>query len=97
MTEQEIEKNWKERGFSFGVGSIKIGDAVDRAVHEDRDELVIMASGKLEAIIDTETFYPEPGQEIIIPAKKNHSLKNIGNSESKIYFGYKKIDAQYKL
>jgi mannose-6-phosphate isomerase-like protein (cupin superfamily) len=90
MTEQEIEKSWAERGFSFGVGNIKVGDAVDRAIHEDQDELVIMASGKLEAIIDTDTFYPELGQEMFIPAKKKHSLKNIGDTESKIYFGYKK-------
>ncbi len=81
MTEQEIEKSWTERGFSFGVGNIKVGDAVDRAVHEDQDELVIMASGKLEAIIDTDIFYPELGQEMFIPAKKKHSLKNIGDTE----------------
>ncbi len=36
MTEQEIEKSWAERGFSFGVGNIKV-DAVDRAVHEDQN------------------------------------------------------------
>ena len=34
MDIDELEKDWKERGFSFGVGTIKAGDAVDEAFHD---------------------------------------------------------------
>ena len=92
MTEQELEINWKERGYSFDVGDIKVGDGVDRAVHDNKDELVVIVSGELEVTIDTNTFHPELGQEIFIPAKATHSLKNIGLVDSKICYGYKSID-----
>lgn len=54
MNIDELEKNWTGRGFSFGVGTIKSGDAVDEAVHDDKDELVFMEPGEYEFIIDRE-------------------------------------------
>ena len=41
MDINDLERNWADRGFSFGVGTIKSGDAVDEAVHDDKDELVV--------------------------------------------------------
>jgi len=40
MTESEYEKNWKGRGYSFGVGTIKLETGVDEAVHDEQDELL---------------------------------------------------------
>ena len=56
MDVEELEKNWTERGFSFGVGTIKAGDAVVEAFHKDKDELVLMESGEYEFSIDNESF-----------------------------------------
>lgn len=89
MTEKEFETNWAERGFSFGVGNIKLDEGVDDAVHDDQDELVVMVNGRLEFTIDKKVFIPESNTEILIPAKSRHSIKNIGTEESKIYYGYK--------
>ncbi len=61
MNLDELEKNWTDRGFSFGVGTIKSGDAVDEAVHDDKDELVLMAAGEYEFIIDNESFLQKGG------------------------------------
>ena len=61
MNLDELEKNWTDRGFSFGVGTIKSGDAVDEAVHDDKDELVLMAAGEYEFIIDNESFLKKGG------------------------------------
>ena len=89
MDMDELEKNWIERGFSFSVGTIKAGDAVDEAFHDDKDELVLMESGAYEFTIGNETFGQNGNVEVLIPAGSVHSIKNLGQSDSKIYFGYK--------
>lgn len=89
MTQEECKKNWKERGYSFGVGSVTLEKGVDEASHYDQDELVVVVNGKLEFIIDDNTFIAECGKEVFIPAKSIHSIKNIGTGDSKIYYGYK--------
>ena len=89
MNIAELEKNWRERGFSFGIGTIKAGDAVDKACHENQDELVLMERGEYEFSIDGKTFIQHGNIEVHIPAGALHSIKNIGTQEAKIYFGYK--------
>ncbi len=89
MSEKEFESNWAKRGFSFGVGSIKLNEGVNNAVHDDKDELVVMVNGRLEFTIGNKIFFPEKNTEILIPAKSRHSIKNIGTEESVIYYGYK--------
>ena len=89
MNTVEIEKDWIARGFSFGVGIIKSGDGVKEAVHDDKDELVSMETGKYEFILDNETFFQNGDIEVLIPAGVTHSIKNIGLNDSKIYYGYK--------
>ena len=89
MNIDDLEKKWTDRGFSFGVGTIKSGDAVDEATHDDKDELVLMESGEYEFIIGNESFFRKGGLEVLIPAGATHTIKNIGKNDSKIYFGYK--------
>jgi len=89
MIIEELERNWTERGFSFGVGTIKAGDAVDEAIHEDMDELVLMENGEYEFTIGNESFKQNGSVEVLIPAGSVHSIKNLGQRDSKIYFGYK--------
>ena len=89
MNVDELEKNWTDRGFSFGVGTIKSGDAVDEAVHDDKDEMVLMEAGEYEFIIGDESFLQKGGVEVLISAGSTHTIKNIGPNDSKIYYGYK--------
>ena len=89
MNIDELEKDWTERGFSFGIGTIKAGDGVDEAFHDDKDELVLMESGNYEFTIGDETFKQNGNVEVLIPAGSTHSIKNLGQEDSKIYFGYK--------
>ena len=89
MDIDELEKDWTERGFSFGIGTIKAGDAVDRAFHDDKDELVLMESGTYEFTIGDKTFMQNGDVEVLIPVGSTHSIKNLGQEDSKIYFGYK--------
>lgn len=92
MNKEELEKDWTDRSFSFGVGTIKAGDGINEAVHDDKDELVLMESGKYEFTIDNETFIQEGDTEVLIPAGSTHSIKNLGIKDSKIYYGYKPKD-----
>lgn len=89
MTQEEYEKNWKERGYSFGVGFVTLEQGVDEASHDDKDELVVVVNGKLEFVIDDNKFIAECDKEVFIPAKSIHSIKNIGTGDSKIFYGYK--------
>lgn len=93
MNIDEIEKDWLARGFSFAVGTIKAGDAVDEALHEDKDELVLMENGDYEFSIGDETFMQNGNIEVLIPAGSIHSIRNLGQNDSKIYFGYKAKDS----
>ena len=73
----------------FGVGTIKAGDAVDEAFHDDKDELVLLKRGEYEFVIGDETFRQNGNIEVFIPAGSVHSIKNQGGNDSKIYCGYK--------
>ena len=90
MNLKQLENDWIKRGFSFGMGTIKANDSVDDAVHDDKDELVFMESGKYEFIVGDKTFFQEGNIEVFIPAGTRHSIKNIGTEESTIYYGYTK-------
>jgi mannose-6-phosphate isomerase-like protein (cupin superfamily) len=89
MTIDELEADWTNRGFSFGVGTIKAHDGVNEATHDDKDELVFMESGEYEFTIGDKTFTQEGNSVVLIPAGTTHSIKNLGAKNSKIYYGYK--------
>lgn len=92
MNIEDLEKSWIERGFSFGVGTIKAGDGIKEAVHDKQDELVFMEKGRYEFVVDKNSFIQEGGEEVLIPAGTTHSIKNLSGRDSKIYYGYKQID-----
>ncbi len=89
MNTNELEKNWTDRGFSFGIGTLKAGDGIIQAAHDDKDEVVLLESGKYELTIGNKTFIQEGNSEVLIPAGTSHSIKNLGTEDSKIYYGYK--------
>ncbi|NRB41306.1 MAG: hypothetical protein HRU20_23010 [Pseudomonadales bacterium] len=92
MNLEKLEQDWIKRGFSFGVGNIKVNDGVDAAVHNDKDEVVMMESGQFEFILDEETSIQDGNIEVFIPAGTQHSIKNIGINDAKIYYGYRAIN-----
>lgn len=89
MSIDGLEESWAKRGFSFSIGTIKANDAIDKAFHDDKDELVFMESGQYEFTLGDKTFIQEGNEEVLIPAGTTHSIKNLGAKDSKIYYGYK--------
>jgi len=91
MTQTAFEQNWHKRGFSFHVGNIKLEEEVLDAMHEDQDELFVNVNGHLEVTMAGKTFQLECMQELFIPAKSKHTIKNIGTSDCQIYYGYQQV------
>lgn len=93
MNLDKLEQDWKSRGFTFGVGTIKAGEGVEKAVHDDKDEVVVMERGNYEFVLSDEVWFQEGEVEVYIPAGAEHSIKNIGITDAKIYYGYKSVDS----
>ena len=46
--------------------------------------------GEIELSFSGQTFRPGLGEEILIPAGVRHAVKNVGQTTSRWYYGYKK-------
>ena len=84
-----IENQWHFRGFSCGVWVDAPGQVWKDYIH-DVDELFMVIAGNVELEIGKQVFNPPIGEEILIPAKVYHSVRNVGNTESRWLYGYKK-------
>nr|WP_255771410.1 cupin domain-containing protein [Microbulbifer guangxiensis] len=65
------------------------GQCWEGFVH-DVDELLVPAEGVLEIEIDGDIMRPEIGQELLIPAGAVHSVRNLGGTTARWYYGYRK-------
>jgi quercetin dioxygenase-like cupin family protein len=77
-----VEKNWRERGFSCGLWVDPPGQIWADYVHAT-DELVMVVEGDVEFEIDGRAHRPSPSEEIFIPARARHTVRNLGRGESR--------------
>jgi len=84
----DIEKDWKKRGFSLGVWTDAPGQIWEDYVH-DTDELFMVVEGKVELEMHGKKWCPESFEEIMIPARMHHSVRNVGGTTSRWLYGYK--------
>ncbi len=89
MTSDRIENAWKERGFSFGIWTDPPGQTWENYVHET-DELLLLVEGEIEVEMQGKKIHPKPGEEIFIPAKVVHCVRNIGKTENRWFYGYRR-------
>ncbi len=87
MNLKKIEKDWKARGFSFGVWTDPPGQVWEDYVH-DTDELFMVVEGKVELEMQGKKFCPAVGEEVLIPANVTHSVRNLGGTQSRWLYGY---------
>jgi quercetin dioxygenase-like cupin family protein len=87
--EENVEKDWSQRGFSCGLWTDAAGQRWENFVHST-DELVMVIDGNVEFEIDGKTYHPQPGEELSIPAGVVHSVRNIGRSTSHWWYGYRR-------
>jgi quercetin dioxygenase-like cupin family protein len=89
MDVAKVKNDWQNKGFSCGIWTDPPGQVWSNFVH-DEDELVMLKEGKIELSFSGQTFRPGLGEEILIPAGVRHTLKNVAQTTSRWYYGYKK-------
>jgi len=89
MNLAQIEKDWKSRGFSFGIWEDPAGQRWEGYVH-DVDELFMVVEGDVELEMKGQKLRPTPGEEILIPASVTHSVRTSPAAGSRWLYGYKR-------
>ena len=87
-SQQAVATDWLARGFSCDLWVDPPGQCWEDFVHPV-DELLQLMEGRIEVEIAGQVFRPEPGEELLIPAGTNHSVRNIGAATSRWLYGYK--------
>lgn len=83
-----IEQEWRHRGFSCGLWVDPPGQVWEDYVHST-DELLMVLEGELELEMQARTFRPAAGEEVLIPARVTHSVRNVGGTTARWLYGYK--------
>ncbi len=89
MNSEQIKKDWNSRGYSFGIFKDPHGQFWADFVHRT-DELVVLVEGEIEIEIEGESQQPPIGEEVFIPAKAMHTVRNVGQTNNVWYYGYKR-------
>ena len=88
VDQNKIAQEWHKKGFSCATFQDPPGQRWEDYTHEV-DELFLVLEGNVEIEIAGKKLCPQPGEEILIPAKSLHSVRNIGNMTSRWLYGYK--------
>jgi len=86
---EELAKEWGVQGYSCGLWIDPPGQQWVDFLH-DTEEMVLVAQGRLRLEIEDESTELGPGDEVMIPARANHSVFNIGETEARWYYGYRR-------
>ena len=84
----QVKRGWHDRGFSCGVWVDPPGQVWEEYVHAT-DELLMVLEGELELEMQGRTFRPKAGEEVFIPARMTHSVRNVGGTTARWLYGYK--------
>jgi mannose-6-phosphate isomerase-like protein (cupin superfamily) len=88
MNLTQIEKDWKSRGFSFGVWEDPAGQRWEGYVHEV-NELFMVVEGDVELEMKGQKLRPKSGEEILIPVHTTHSVQTSLAAGSRWLYGYR--------
>ena len=89
MNSEQIKKDWNSRGYSFGIFKDPPGQVWADFVHKT-DEPVVLVEGEIEIEIEGKSQQPPIGEEVFIPAKAMHTVRNVGKTNNVWYYGYKR-------
>ena len=84
----QVERGWHDRGFSCGIWVDPPGQVWEDYVHAT-GELLMVLEGELELEMQGRTFRPKAGEEVFIPARVTHSVRNVGGTTARWLYGYK--------
>jgi mannose-6-phosphate isomerase-like protein (cupin superfamily) len=89
MDVAKIEQDWNQRGFSCDLWIDPPGRVWRDYVHAT-DELLMVVEGELEVEIAGKQQQAKPGQEIFVPARALHTVRNIGRMTARWLYGYRR-------
>jgi quercetin dioxygenase-like cupin family protein len=89
VDQEAVARRWRERGFSCGLWIDPPGQVWADYAH-DVDELVLVVDGEVEFEIAGTVHCPSIGEELLIPARAIHTVRNIGRGESRWLYGYER-------
>ena len=87
MNIETVRQDWRNRGFSCDLWVDPPGQCWEGYVHAT-DELVMVVEGQVEFEIEGAIHWPDPGQELFIPACAAHSVRNLGRTQARWLYGY---------
>ena len=88
MDGDEVLRSWQARGFRGGVWVDPPGQVWEDYVHET-DELFMVVEGEVELEIAGTKMQPAIGDELLIPARAVHSVRNVGATTARWLYAYK--------
>lgn len=88
MTTNEVLSDWRRRGFEGGVWVDPPGQTWEGYVHP-MDELFMVVEGDVELELDGRVLRPAPGEEVMIPARVVHSVRNRGRTTARWLYAYR--------
>ncbi|HET6436620.1 MAG TPA: cupin domain-containing protein [Anaeromyxobacter sp.] len=87
VSQDLVARRWQGRGFSCGLWVDPPGRTWEGYVHPV-DELVMVVEGEVEFEVEGLVRRPAHGEELLIPARARHSVRNVGAHESRWLYGY---------
>jgi mannose-6-phosphate isomerase-like protein (cupin superfamily) len=88
IDEKEIQRDWVNRGYNFGVWEDPPGQIWPDESHEV-EELFMLVDGIVKVTLGKEILYPKIGEEVFIPAFTTHTVENIGSTPNRWFYGFK--------
>lgn len=88
MDQAKVKRDWAQRGFSCDIWTDPPGQVWSDFVH-GTDELVMLFEGEMELSFEGKTLRPKIGEEILIPAGASHTVRNIGKTTNRWFYGYR--------
>ena len=84
-----VRRNWAARGFSCDLWVDPPGQVWADFVHAV-DELVMPIEGAIELEFGGRTFRPAVGEEVLIPGRAPHTVRNVGGTTARWLYGYQR-------
>lgn len=83
----EVSRDWQQRGYSCDPFSDPPGQEWRNYTHKT-NELVTVVEGLLEVEMHGVRYTLEPGDELFIPRKAVHTVRNVSAGQTRWLYGY---------
>lgn len=90
LSRDQIASDWAARGFSCEPWTDPAGQSWEDFTHST-DEVVTVLEGVMEFEVAGKIYHPKVGEELLIPAGAEHSVRNIGKTTARWLYGYKQV------